>query len=97
MVVNLVFGNHGGRCILCNHETGADAAVLGQEGRQTLGQCRIHQALRPTLGNIRKFRNSDLQEVEGQRHGLSVEVPAADYFILIREYNRIIRYCIDFP
>ena len=93
MGIYLALRHHGRRGVLGDHEARVHPAVSGQEGRQPLGQGRIHQPLQP----VGVFRQGDAQKVHGQGHRLPVEIAAGDGLILLREDQGVVGDGVDLP
>ena len=92
---HLVFRGHGSRGILHDHKAAVDTPLGGEEPGQTVGKGSVDHTLNAPLGDTGDLRTGDTQEIEGQRHGLSVEVSAGNHRLVLTEQQRIVRYGIE--
>src|SRR5699024_4735617 len=81
---------HGGGGVLDDHEAAVDAAVGGEEAGQAVGEGGVDHALNAPLGDAGQLRAGDAQEVEGQGHGLPVEVAPGDHRLVLTEQQGVV-------
>ena len=73
---------------LGRHEPRLHPRIARQEGRQPGGQVGVHDALDPPFGEPGERRQGDPQYVEGEGHGLAVEVAAREHRAV--EHERVV-------
>ncbi len=87
---HLVLRHHGGGGVLHDHKAGVDAGLGGEEGGQAVGQGGVDHPLGAALGGVGNLRAGDAQSVEGDGHGLAVEVAAGDDRLVLQEDQGVV-------
>ena len=55
----------------------------------------IRHSVHPRLADVRELGDGDRREVECDRDGLAMEVPAADHAMILGEHDRVVGHRVD--